>query len=242
MIRLLSSHRLASAAETSHPLFSAAGARTDTTRRYADEITVGKPGRCPERPVLMIGLYDNSGSITGGNDPIGQRFLEASLAIARVGARCRCGKDLVATLHFDTPTSGDIEPTPITQPHHVGIHRSLAVPPDGAGISCLGPSLKAAQRVAARHPEHHVVLVALTDFQLFDDYLDQFIAFPGDVHAVALRAAAPHRLIEAPTVTVTQVGYATPPGAVARAVFTALTKTRPNARALAADGLTGGTR
>lgn len=229
---LLSSYPLDSIRRTSQPVFTAVGRAGAATRRYADGITVGKPGRCPEQPVLTICLFDNSGSVTGGNDPVGQRFLETYLAITRVGARCRCGKDLAATLHFDTPTSGDLKPTPITKAHHAAIQRSLAIPPDGAGASLLGPSLTAAQQLSDRYRRtHRVVLVVLSDFLLFDDYLAELIAFPGDVQAVALHEPPLPQLVDAPTVTVTQVGHGSPPGTVARAIFTALTHTRPHAKA-----------
>jgi hypothetical protein len=238
-IVLLPSRRLHSIREASHPVFTLVGTGTGAIRNYAEAITVGKPGRCPEKPVLAIVLFDNSGSVTGGNDPIGQRFLEAYIAISRVGARCRCGKDLVAVLHFDTPTSGDLKPTPITKAHHAEISQSLAIPPDGAGVSLLGPSLTAARLIAEKYRRsHQVILIALTDFELFDDFLGQFIAFPGDVHAVALRATPPQLLIDAPTAVVTHIDHASHPGALARAVFTALTRTRPRARPLPVDALT----
>jgi len=214
-----------------------AGTARGVGHRYAAGITLGKPGSCPERPVLLIALYDNSASVTGGNDPIGQRFLEVSIAIIRVGRRCYCGKDLVATLHFDTPTSGDLQPISITKPHQRDIRRSLATPPDGAGISCLGPSLLVALALAHRHPNHHPVLVVLSDFELFDDYLGQLIAFPGDVHAVVLRASPPAVLEGAPDIRVTPVDYASRPGTVARAVFAGLTTGRPGARVLPATDL-----
>lgn len=236
MASLLRSELLVPTYEQSNPLLARVGARRDAVRRYAAGIKVGKPGRCSEVPVLLIELFDNSGSVTGGNDPIGQRYLEASIAISRVGSRCRCGKDLVATLHFDTPTSHDLDPTPITKAHLAKVHESLAIPPDGAGISCLGPSLTAARGLAESHPSHDVTLVALTDFLLFDDYLDQLIAFPGGVHAVALRAAPPQQLIDAPNVTVTRIDYDSRPGTVARAVFGAMTGTRPDAKPLAVEG------
>jgi hypothetical protein len=230
---LLSSHPLDSRRRTSRSVFTDVGRSRATARRYADAITVGKPGRCPEQPVLTICLFDNSGSVTGGNDPVGQRFLEAYLAISKVGARCRCGKDLAAALHFDTPTSGDLEPTPITKAHHADIQRSLAIPPDGAGASLLGASLTAAQQLAKRYRQsHRIVLAVLSDFLLFDNYLAELVAFPGDVQAVALQAPAPQQLVEAPSVTVTPVDHSSRPGAVARAIFTALTRTRPHARAL----------
>jgi len=204
-------------------------------RRYADAIKVGRPGRCPEQPVLLIALYDNSASVTGGNDPIGQRFLEASVAIARVGARCRCGQDLVATLHFDTPTSLDLPPTPITKPHQKEIVHSLAVPPDGAGVSLLGPSLAAARSIVSRHANHRAVLVVLSDFELFDDHLVEMISFPGDVHAVVMRATPPAALADSTTATVTCVDYASRPGTVARALFTGLTTGRIGAQPILQD-------
>jgi hypothetical protein len=188
--------------------------------------------------MLTIALFDNSGSILGGNDPIGQRFLEAEIAIARVGRRCRCGKDMAAVLHFDTPTSGDLKPQPITKPNWEKIHRSLAVPPDGRGISCLGPSLTTAQKLADEYRHSHdLTLIALTDFELFDDYLDELIAFPGHVHGVSMRGTLPQKLAAAAEVTTTRIDYESRPGAVARAVFTALTKTRPKARPLPASVL-----
>jgi hypothetical protein len=236
---LLTSHPLNPTFRSSRPVLTEIGRVRTATRRYVDAITVGKPGRCPEKPVLAILLFDNSGSVTGGNDPIGQRFLEAYIAISRVGARCRCGKDLVAVLHFDTPTSGDLKPTPITKAHHADINRSLAIPPDGAGVSLLGPSLTAARLIADEYRHsHHVILIALTDFELFDNYLRQFIELPCDVHAVALRANPPQLLINSPTMTVTHIDHASRPGMLARAVFTALTRPRPRAKPLPIDALT----
>lgn len=235
--RLLYTEQLGVDQLPSQTWLAAVGSDAPTVRHYADAIRLGRPGRCPERPVFLIVLYDNSASVTGGNDPIGQRFLEASIAIARVGARCHCGQDLVATLHFDTPTSGDLPPTPITKPHQQDINRSFAIPPDGAGISCLGPSLSVAHALVNRHLDHHPVLVVLSDFELFDDYIAQMIAFPGDTHAVVMRADPPTALAGALNITVTCVDYASRPGIVARALFAGLTAGRPGARPLPASAL-----
>jgi hypothetical protein len=219
----------------SRPVFTLAGA-TAPVRTYTDGITLGRPGRCPRRPVLLITLFDNSGSVVGGNDPIGQRFVETGLAVSRIGARCRCRRDLMAVLHFDTPTSLDLQPTPIIRSNWAAVGQSLAVPPDGPGISELGPSLRAAEALAAAHPDHLPVLVALTDFELFDPDLDavygELAGFPGQVHAVVLRAAPPPRLTELPAVAVVPISYTSQPGSVARAVFGALATTRPDARPL----------
>ena len=211
---------------------AAIGTNSTGGHRYRQEIRLGKAGSCPKKPVLLISLFDNSASVTGGNDPIGNRFLEAELAIRRVGAKCRCGQEYVATLHFDTPTTHDLQPTPIGKSHADEIIRSLSIPPDGAGISCLGPSLTAARGLVDRFPTHHPILVVLSDYELFDHYLDDLIAFPGDVHAVVLRAEPPPILADADTVMVTAVNYNSQPGTVARAIFTALTRDRPGSRAL----------
>ena len=117
------------------------------------------------------------------------------------------------------------------------IGRSLAVPADGAGISALLPSLRGARRIAAAHPDHRILLVVLSDFELFDDYTADFLAFPADLHAVVLRAKPPRLLIDAPNVTVTHIDYDSQRGAVARAVFSALSASRPGARPLAPPGL-----
>lgn len=234
-VTLLRAHLLEFEPLGSEPVFANGVIRRVAVQQYVDSITVGKPGRCPEEPVHFITDYDNSGSVTGGNDPIGQRFVEGALAITRVGSRCRCGRDLCTVLHFDTPTSLDLAPTPLTKPHQDAIRRSLAIPPDGAGVSLLGPSLMAARQLVERYPSHRAVLCVHSDFELFDDYLHELIAFPGDVHAIALRSPPPQVLIDAPNVTVTRVSYDSPPGTVARAVFTALTRTRPGAKPLPAE-------
>lgn len=234
VVNVLPSRHLPSTCLPSAPWFAGAGGQAQAALDYAEQITVGMPGRCSKEPTLLIELFDNSGSITGGNDPIGQRFGEAYIAISRVGARCRCGRDLVATYHFDTPTSGDLPPTPITPEHHQDIQRSLAVPADGAGASLLGASLTAARELVGCYPKHRAVLVVHTDFELFDDYLGDLIAFPGDVHAVVLRSTPPPILVEAPNVIVTRVDHNSQPGTLARAVFNALTATRRGAKPLPA--------
>ena len=72
---------------------------------------LGNVGRCPHVPTHTILVFDDSGSVVGGNDPIGNRFIEARLALEAVASRCRCGDELVSVLHFDTPGSADLSPT-----------------------------------------------------------------------------------------------------------------------------------
>jgi hypothetical protein len=213
--------------------------RSAVPRDYTHAVTVGRPGQCPDVPVLAITVHDNSLSVIsgGGNDPAGQRFLEAYLAISRVGKRCRCGRDLVATLHQDTPSKGDLQPTPITKPYHSVLQQSLAVPQGDAGVSILVPALTAARRVVDEHPRHHPVLIVFTDFLLFDDYVPLLVDFPAEIHAIVLRTPPPPSLLAAEHVTVTPVSSDSRPGAVARAVFTGLVATRPDAKPLPAEPL-----
>ncbi len=193
-------------------------------------IRLPHPGRCPHQPTHTIFLFDNSGSVCGGHDPIGRRFEEAAAAIERVGRACRCRAELVSVLHFDTPTSRDVLEARLGRRGQAQIVHGLAVPTDGAGSSVLGPSLERAYDLSDRHPKHLSVLVACTDFELLDDApietLERFSGFPGLVHAVVLRAKPPQYLVDDERVTVTQVSHDAASGAVAAAVFNALTATR----------------
>jgi len=205
-------------------------------KHTGSEIVLGYAGRCPLEPTHLILNFDNSGSVgsAGGNDPIGNRFLEARLAIEAVSRRCRCDRELVSIVHFDCPTSGDVPPTPLNRQRSRQIERGLAIPPDGAGASLLGPSLQEAYRLAERFPDHQHVLCVLSDFLLFDDdlakVLDDFAAFPGTLHAVVLRANPPSRLLDDGRIQVTLVDYTDRPGAVAHAVFGAATTHRRHPR------------
>ena len=194
-------------------------------------VILGKPGACPRRPTLVIPVFDNSGSVAGGNDPIGNRYLEAAYALDRVSRHCRCDQELAAIIHFDTPTSGDVPPTPINKKRKNAITRGLAIPPDGAGRSELRNSLHKAHRIAEAYPKYDTSLVVFSDFELFDTNLPSLYAeladFPGTVHAVVLRAAVPAEFAADTRIHVTQIGYEAQPGAVARAVFDALTTHRP---------------
>ena len=205
-------------------------------KHTGSDIVLGYAGRCPLEPTHLILDFDNSGSVgsAGGNDPIGNRFVEARLAIEAVSRRCRCDRELVSIVHFDCPTSGDVPPTPLNRHRSRQIERGLAIPPDGAGASLLGPSLQEAYRLAERFPDHQHVLCVLSDFLLFDDdlpkVLDDFSAFPGTLHAVVLRANPPSRLLDDDRIQVTSVAYTDRPGAVAHAVFGAATTHRRQRR------------
>lgn len=195
-------------------------------------IRLPRAGRCPHSPTLVTLVFDNSGSVTGGNDPIGRRYHEAAVTIEHVGRRCRCAKELVAVLHFDRGTGGDGGPVPLDRRGLAEIERALTIPANGAGVSLLGASLHDAYQLAAKYPRHRAALIVFSDFELFDNdlprVLDDLCDFPGVVHAAVLRATPPQRLVEDDRVTVTEVSYDSPPGTVAQALFEALTAYRPN--------------
>jgi hypothetical protein len=200
------------------------------TRFERAKIAFGPAGRCPHEPTLITFGFDNSGSISSGNDPIGNRYDEAKLAIEAVSRRCRCHHEYCAIVHFDYPTSRCVAPTPLDRPGVETVLRGLEVPVDGAGSSVLGPTLNRAYELAEQYPKHRHLLVVASDFELFDADVAKVLAdlrsFPGHVHALVLRAEPPAVLVADESVVVTRIGYDDEPGAVARAVFASLTTHR----------------
>jgi len=196
--------------------------------------TLGDPGRPAAVPTLLIAVFDSSGSVTSpaGTDPLSNRFAEVARAfsvVARRGARHELG----VVVHFDTPSTGEVGPVPITRRGLPVLRAGLRMPPDGAGSSKLAPSLRRAVEIAQAHPGHEVTLVVLSDFLLLDpdpaQVLADLAAFPGQVHAVVLGVRLPAGVLDE-RVTVTHIGRHDPPGAVARAVFASLTARRPGSR------------
>lgn len=210
------------------------GTGVDLVDRVLSTVRLGPAGKCPEepdKPILVIFDPDHSGSVVsgGGADPVGNRFREMRLAIETVAKRCKCGRELAAMLNFDSPNSGDVAPTPL-RGGMASLERGLTIPRDAGGCSLLGPSLARAQAMADQHPDHHVVLIVLSDFQLFDsnvaEVLSDFANFPGQAHAVVLRASPPQVLLDDPRVIVTPMKPTDPPGALAKAIFGTLTAAR----------------
>jgi hypothetical protein len=197
-------------------------------------IVLGAPGRCPTRPTLTTWIFDNSGSVLGGNDSTGRRFDEAKLAMSPIARRCRCGKELLQVLHMDRPTAGDLPPTPISRKSMSAISASLTVPSDGDGASTLGATLSRATQAVSSYPDHDAVLVIASDFELFDMDLsglwNAIGDFPGQVHAVVLRAGPPAALLADDRITVTTIAIGDKPGAVARVLFDSLTTHRSGRR------------
>ncbi|WP_432948233.1 hypothetical protein ACQPXM_13160 [Kribbella sp. CA-253562] len=204
---------------------------TITTNRAKLSYQVGHPGRPSPDPTITIVITDDSGSVIGpaGADPVSNRYEEAwraFRAIGRGGARHELG----AVLHFDTPTSRDVPPTPLTRAGLQQLRSGLRFPRDSAGTSCLAPSLEAATELTDQYPTHAATLIVLSDFELFDDnaaqVLDDLANFPGSVHAVTLGGTRMDGIL-GDRIRVTPVTYDDPPGTVARAVFGGLTARRP---------------
>lgn len=196
---------------------------------------LGRTGRPSTVPTLLIVIFDNSGSVTRptGTDPLSNRFKEVDRAFSLV-ARRGAEHELAMVMQFDTPSSGDVGPVPITRSGIEQLRRGLRVPPDGAGSSVLGPSLRRATDMARQYPDHRATLVVLSDFQLLDTnpsaVLAELAAFPGAVHAVVL-GKLPDTYVPTRGNAVTYVGPHDPPGAVAKAVFASLTRHRQGSRA-----------
>lgn len=192
---------------------------------------LGDAGRPAVGPTLLIADFDNSGSVTSpvGTDPLSNRFAEVAHAFSVV-ARRSARHELGAVLHFDVPSSGEVRPTQINRRGLARLRSGLHVPPDGAGMSELTPSLRRAVEIAEAHPEHAATLVVLSDFWLLDPdppaVLAELATFPGDVHAVVLGNRLGARELDE-RITVTYIDRGDSPGAVARALFTSLVAHRP---------------
>ncbi|MBM7472496.1 hypothetical protein [Subtercola frigoramans] len=87
--------------------------------------------------------------------------------------------------------------------------------------------------MAERYADHDVRLTIFSDFELFDDDLDDIFnrlkGFPGQVHAVVLSAEPPPDL-RGENISITRISHDDPLGAVAAAVHRSLTATRRGRR------------
>lgn len=200
-----------------------------TSVRPALPRSLGAVGRCPSKPTLVIFVCDSSGSVTapGGSDPVSNRFGEIELAVAAVAKSCRCGQELAAVVHFDTP-AGDTGPVPLTKSCLSQLLPGLRIPEGGFGTSDLMPSMLRATDIATVHPDHQAVVVILSDFLLTDVDPDPvtatLIAFPGTVFGCVL--GNQHLTSVSGVDELIHVDHDSEPGAVARAVFQGLTHHR----------------
>ncbi|MDQ1537505.1 MAG: hypothetical protein QOE58_1898 [Actinomycetota bacterium] len=196
------------------------------TGPHLPPIRLPKLPPCQHEPQLVVMIFDDSGSVTGSNDPVGNRYEEAAVALEHFARRCRCRADLVAVRHFDIGTIGDVGPLPLDRARLPELRNALSVPRRTYGSSSLGPALNEAERLAARFPDHPVTLMVASDFELTDaspiDVLRQFGRWAyGPVHAVVLRAA-PSVELQGTNAIVTSVRWDSPRGVVASALLQTL--------------------
>lgn len=196
-------------------------------------VLLGHPGRCPDVETLLICVFDDSGSMLGGSDSTGLRYVEAALVFERVGRRCRCNRELAAVLHMNRSTSADLQPTPLNRHVKTDVSKALTVPTDGDGASEMAATLQRAEQIARMHPNHKTTLAAFSDYELSDNMTalaTSMSNFPGDVHAVVMRSEPPQELLSEDRISVAHVANGAAPGAVARALFDAMTVHRPGRR------------
>ena len=201
----------------------------ESRRRYE----LGSPGLCSGRANLTICLFDDSGSVAApaGNDPLSNRYREASTAFHSLARRCLCGQCRAAVLHFDLV--GGCGPTSTRWPLAKALTAALTTPPQAAGASLIGPSLAEVSRLVEQDDgRSDLRLVVFSDFELFDPDADRLLAdmarFPGSVHAVVLGTST--RVAFDPVVQVTHLTYGSAPGAAARALLRSLSAGRIGAR------------
>jgi len=218
------------------------GGVTGTPPKPTFRIGLGHPGNCPTKPTLLICIFDDSGSMLGGSDSTGHRYLEAELAFERISRRCACDREMAAILHMNRPTSADRPALLLNRRAKSDLVGGLMVPRDGDGASAMADTLARAHQIATVHPDHRATLVAFSDYELVDNMptlTADMASFPGSVHAVVMRSKPPAELIAEDTITVTHVANGEPPGAVARALFASITAHRPGASSAATTGKDG---
>lgn len=203
----------------------------------ADKIQLGWPGLDPLHDSLDILIFDDSGSITGegGNDPIGNRYVEAREAVKVVGAWSTSPRQRVAVLHFDYPY------VPMAGPHHLhqrggraGIAHALRVPLLRQGSSSLVPAIMAANKLTREEDAAEFRCTIFSDFELLDTNpsqpYEEIARFPGYVHAVVMNADPPAALLAITNVTITRIETDSPPGMAAATLMHSLTTSRRGAR------------
>ncbi len=198
------------------------------------QIRLGKPGRDPLDPCLVLLDFDDSGSLTVGNDPVGMRYQEARRAIEHIAKASRTGTQQVGVFRFDHPTVPAVGPLPLhTATARDTLLKAIAPPQGVTGASWLSPSMMAMNRMAEQHEDATRIAVIFSDFELLDlnseQPYEEIAKFPGIVHAVVMNAIPPARLYALPNIFVTRVSSEDPPGYLSAALSHSLTQFRPGA-------------
>ncbi|WP_435084268.1 VWA domain-containing protein [Gordonia hongkongensis] len=208
-------------------------ARRCTTSRPEPKPRLVLPdvGTCPGHAVDLIALIDNSPSITGpgGNDPLSNRISELRMASRHIAASCRCRRERISLVSFDSPSGAAVLRQPLSKSGVRRLDRALNRMPTDPGSSSLGPSLDIAEQITSE-ARGNAMVVVLSDFLLTDDHPDdvlaQFQNLEADKRAVVLGSQPPAVFEADLTVTVSRVGPSSQPGAVAMALTAAFIDAR----------------
>ncbi len=197
-------------------------------------ITLGNAGSDPTSPCLVQLCFDDSGSLSHGNDPVGARYEEAKRAVRHIAASTKSDIQQLAIFRFDHPAVKPVGPLPLHTEETATELLAAVDPPEGiTGASTLAPAMMAMNRTAEKHPTADHVAVIFSDFELFDlnrrQLYEEIAAFPGIVHAVVMNATPPAELLALSNVLITQVSSLDPPGRLAAALAHSLTRYRPGA-------------
>lgn len=197
-------------------------------------VNLGASGRDPSSPVYVQCCFDDSGSLSHGNDPVGARYEEAKRALRHIAAASRSDMQQVTIYRFDHPDVPPVGPLPLHEKKPLEDLLAAVDPPEGIiGSSALTPSMMAMNRAAEKHPDADYVAIIFSDFELFDlnprQPFEEIAAFPGLVHAVVMNASPPAELLALPNVLITQVSSLDPPGRLAAALAHSLTRHRAGA-------------
>jgi hypothetical protein len=193
-------------------------------------VELGWPGAEPKEPCLDVFIFDSSGSVIApqGNDPVGNRFMEARRAIKLVSQWTYTNRSKVVIVHFDHPR-GASDVVPLNDRNLLRLLEPSLGNPGGMGTSDLLPSLIELERLAAAHPDHDVRATIFSDFELTDTRPEEVFArlgsFPGQIHAVVLGGFVPPDLIQ-DNITVTPLSQTDAPGTFAAALLRSMTATR----------------
>ncbi len=113
-------------------------------------------------------IFDESWSVCGGNDVIGQRHELMLIALEHLGGGVQGrGRWFARISAFDSPSVFDLS---IIKLHRRGLlaAQDVLLRASPGGCSILGPSLRRAEESAALRGARHRLLVVASDFELFD--------------------------------------------------------------------------
>lgn len=197
-------------------------------------IRLGNAGRDPVLPCIFSLCFDDSGSLTGGNDPVGARYEEVQLALRHIGAASHTSTQQLVIFRLDHPQVAPVGPLPLhTKRTREKLLNGVYPPTKTIGSSMLTPAMSAMNQFAEKHPSVHRVAVIFSDFELADlnpaQAYEEMAKFPGTIHAVVMNATPPPALTNLPNVCVTRVSSTDPPGRLAAALAHSLTAHRPGA-------------